>query len=283
MLLLLLFNACSPISFLPFNFLYSPQELNIQEEKKKAPKILPFQEKSVGNKNQIKNKTLYKNLQCHHWPEMRKISDWAFTQHSVVCTKLQFLHSGNKFRSFQDNPVFNIKAQSECKPRVTLEFKSGIGKPNLQCLICYWCVVNKLFNYHWFFSSHFSMFFCRISSRNKPLFTPNAAAQIFFNNFIYNPIYSLNSSVPSGAQPPTIGDFWFLSLISSPLPWKWLPHRRRWKTWISFLATSSCHGIKLSSKSVTKYTKDYKDLALRLQENILIKSIKYIQVKYNCN
>lgn len=150
MLLLLLFNACSPISFLPFNFLYSPQELNIQEEKKKAPKILPFQEKSVGNKNQIKNKTLYKNLQCHHWPEMRKISDWAFTQHSVVCTKLQFLHSGNQFRSFQDNPVFNIKAQSECKPRVTLEFKSGIGKPNLQCLICYWCVVNKLFNYHWF-------------------------------------------------------------------------------------------------------------------------------------
>lgn len=41
---------------------------------KKAPKP-PFQENSVGNKSQIQNKSIYKNLQSHHWPGMRKISD----------------------------------------------------------------------------------------------------------------------------------------------------------------------------------------------------------------
>lgn len=39
--------------------------------------------------------------------------------------KTAILHSGNKFTSFKDIPVFNIRAQSECKSRVTLEFKSN--------------------------------------------------------------------------------------------------------------------------------------------------------------
>lgn len=137
--------------------------------------------------------------------------------------KTTILHSGNKFRSFKDIAVFNVRAQSECKCEVTLELKSGIGKPNLQGLICYWCVLMKLFNYHSFFLSHFAMFFCRISYRSNPFFIPNAGSTDFFYNFIYNPIYSLSSNVPSGAQTSTIGNFCFISK-KKKIPPSFPPH-----------------------------------------------------------
>lgn len=124
--------------------------------------------------------------------------------------KTTILHSGNHFRSFKDIAVFNIRAQSECKSRVTLEFKSGISKPNLQRLICHCCVLKKLFNYHSFSLPIFPCFSAAFPTGTTLSSPPMLAAQIFYNP-IYNPIYSLSSNVPSGAQTSTIGNFWFIS------------------------------------------------------------------------
>lgn len=149
MLLLLLLNPCSHISFLPFNFTRW-QIYRRGESIKYSTSCFAFQERCYklgGKSRKSGTKRTYTNLQGHYCPTTRKNLELACYTTCSCLHKTPLLHSGNNlkvafvklfahlsnFRSFlKDILVFNTSTQIECKSRATLESQSVIVRLNLQ-------------------------------------------------------------------------------------------------------------------------------------------------------